>query len=332
MNDTLLPELSPEELKRFKITIDNVELNDIKKELFRSKFFLRNHAAWLNYLFWNLIFKARCLDTFHASGCKTLKAKLYFSCDKIRYKFNRGKQNSILRELGFKDDSEIIIRGNSKAGSVKEKITIAAVVGSPSKESFKKHVQALIYSTRDFAFKETIIFAPENMPNKYSNAYSWVKIKPMDYHGYNEFCIQELHKHIKTEYLLLIQDDGFVLNPGLWTDEFFNYDYIGAASPFKVALKKEFVYNGGFSLRSKKFMELSSHLKEIQTERLEEDRFIFKNHVYFLRNGIKLPPLFTASIFSNAYDNDFCLIKSFGFHGRMNPKTVSLKDSVDIGI
>ena len=45
---------------------------------------------------------------------------------------------------------------------------------------------------------------------------------------------------------MIVQWDGYAVNPEAWTDDFFNYDYIGATWDDGV------VGNGGFSWRSKK--------------------------------------------------------------------------------
>ena len=64
--------------------------------------------------------------------------------------------------------------------------------------------------------------------------------------------LKELGAHIQTDYALVVQWDGFVIDGNAWADEFWNYDYIGArwphvAGPYRVG-------NGGFSLRSKKLL------------------------------------------------------------------------------
>ncbi len=50
---------------------------------------------------------------------------------------------------------------------------------------------------------------------------------------YSRFVIWELDKFVDTPHVLIVQHDGFILNPRAWTDEFLNYDYIGA--PWLVA-------------------------------------------------------------------------------------------------
>ena len=47
-------------------------------------------------------------------------------------------------------------------------------------------------------------------------------IDKMSYQEYNKFCILELTKFVETEYILLIQNDGFISNPDLWDNSFLN--------------------------------------------------------------------------------------------------------------
>ncbi len=89
--------------------------------------------------------------------------------------------------------------------------------------------------------------------------------------GYSKFMLQDLYKFVDTKFCLVIQSDGFVINPNLWTNQFLEYDYIGApwpneisvynASINKIDLAKNRVGNGGFSLRSKRLLEVCSHIK-----------------------------------------------------------------------
>jgi hypothetical protein len=46
--------------------------------------------------------------------------------------------------------------------------------------------------------------------------------------AYSHFIVKELDAYVETEYVLVIQYDGFILNPEAWTDEFLKYDYVGA--------------------------------------------------------------------------------------------------------
>ena len=70
--------------------------------------------------------------------------------------------------------------------------------------------------------------------------------------AYSQFMVKELARYITTDYALVVQWDGFVIDGNMWTNEFWNYDYIGAKWPHVTG---EFrVGNGGFSLRSKRLL------------------------------------------------------------------------------
>lgn len=77
-------------------------------------------------------------------------------------------------------------------------------------------------------------------------------------------CVETLHSRFDTEYVLVIQSDGFPLRQGL--GEFVGtYDYIGAPwgqsswyTNLVFPYPKYCVGNGGFTVRSKRLCELSS--------------------------------------------------------------------------
>jgi hypothetical protein len=99
---------------------------------------------------------------------------------------------------------------------------------------------------------------------------------PLDYQAYSEFVMYSLHNYIDTEYALIVQHDGWALDAKNWNNDWFNYDYIGGPSHAALMPNGEFstlyqwcmdgkdykdaliVQNGGFSLRSKKFLEAPS--------------------------------------------------------------------------
>jgi hypothetical protein len=74
---------------------------------------------------------------------------------------------------------------------------------------------------------------------------------------YNKFVYYELPKYIDTEFILSIQWDGFIINPLAWTDEFLQYDYIGAPWPWN-----QLCGNSGFCLKSQKFLESQKILSQ----------------------------------------------------------------------
>jgi hypothetical protein len=132
-----------------------------------------------------------------------------------------------------------------------------------SSNKVQEAIKVLQYSMRGINFGAVKLIThedPGNLPEgiEFSKCY---EIKSI--HDYNYYCIYNLSKHIDTDYCLLIQPDGFVINPDKWDDDWFNYDYIGA--PWSIAKdayldpwgKGHRVGNGGFSFRSKKTIRRS---------------------------------------------------------------------------
>lgn len=86
--------------------------------------------------------------------------------------------------------------------------------------------------------------------------------------AYSHYLIYDLWRHIESEYALVVQGDGFILNPRHWTNDFLNFDYVGAPWPLSRSSyidpfgRSQRVGNGGFSLRSKRLLQLpkSTHV------------------------------------------------------------------------
>lgn len=146
---------------------------------------------------------------------------------------------------------------------------------------------------------------------------------------YSEFCIRDLAPYVSTDFALIVQHDGFVLNPDSWDDVFLAYDYVGAPwfvkeeywferFKFPEELRNTHVVgNGGFSLRSKKLLETSSRLAArgmFKTYHPEDLALCVYNRKDMEDAGIKFAPREVAERFSieghnHVYD------KQFGFHG-----------------
>ncbi len=145
---------------------------------------------------------------------------------------------------------------------------------------------------------------------------------------FSRFCLGELYKYVNTEYVLLVQYDGFVLNPKSWKNEFLNYDYIGAPwfvsdnfvnnFKFPKELHNTFVVGcGGFSLRSKKFLEISAKLsnEEKLSKKHPEDVVVCVwDRDKFEKEGMRFADADLAKDFSIEGDL-FTYENQFGFHG-----------------
>jgi beta-1,4-mannosyl-glycoprotein beta-1,4-N-acetylglucosaminyltransferase len=132
---------------------------------------------------------------------------------------------------------------------------------------------------------------------------------------YSNFMFRDLNDYIDTAYALIIQWDGFVVNPAAWTDEFLRYDYIGAPWYFRIDDGNMAVGNGGFSLRSKRLLETVQKKLRI-TDNHPEDWFICTMYREVLEyHGIKFAPVelaYTFSVENEIYKG------SFGWHGYLN--------------
>ena len=129
-----------------------------------------------------------------------------------------------------------------------------------------------------------------------SDGYSVIKIKPISStKEYSKFIIRDLHAYVDTKFALIFQHDGFILNPDAWIPEFMNFDYIGA--PWWYTDGKN-VGNGGFSLWSKKLLELvasDAHIKKISPH----DHHICRTYRRYLEGkGIRFAPEYLAQRFS----------------------------------
>lgn len=152
--------------------------------------------------------------------------------------------------------------------------------------------------------------------------------KEMDYKYYSQWLLANLYHYIKTDYCLVVQWDSGIIDPEMWDDSFFEYDYIGA--PWNMRGAPNDVGNGGFSLRSKKFLELSTKI----AGSIPIDEFILGNEDYhaciscynYMSQFVKFPDQSIARNFSVErstghfyFDpNNLDSYKSFGFHGDFN--------------
>lgn len=165
---------------------------------------------------------------------------------------------------------------------------------------------------------------------------------------YAAMCINRLNHFVETDYAMVFQWDGFVINKDLWKDKFLDYDYIGAPWFFPI---ENTVGNGGFSLRSKKFLEVSEKVEytpkectyylDIQRQArpvaAPEDWFLcYHKYEHLKSEGIKFPDMQTAYEFSvehptpkKIYQRNILLsYNSFGFHGDFNTAAMRCLENV----
>ena len=128
---------------------------------------------------------------------------------------------------------------------------------------------------------------------------------------YSEFLLTGLEQYVEGTHVLVIQWDSFVIHPELWSNEYLQYDYIG---PVWSHHPETPVGNGGFSLRSKKLLQVIQQPGFIKKH--PEDYCICADNKDFLeRYAIKIAPVKLAEQF--AVERTLWH-EAFGFHGFFN--------------
>ena len=132
--------------------------------------------------------------------------------------------------------------------------------------------------------------------------------------AYSTYVLKSLGRHVVTSHVLLVQWDGFVVNPAAWSDEFLDCDYLGAKwFWYQDAMR---VGNGGFSLRSKRLLDALADPRI--TLQGAEDETIGRAFRPLLEreHGIRFGSEALADRF--AFEASYPIGKPFGFHGLFN--------------
>ena len=131
---------------------------------------------------------------------------------------------------------------------------------------------------------------------------------------YSRFVLKHLADHVATPHVLLVQWDGYVVNPAAWDDAFLDCDYLGARWFWHT--DGHDVGNGGFSLRS---LRLLQALQDPRIELVEaEDLTIGRTFRDLLEreHGIRFGDAALADRF--AFEAAYPVGTPFGFHGLFN--------------
>jgi hypothetical protein len=172
-------------------------------------------------------------------------------------------------------------------------------------------IKALKYSMREIDFGEAILITHRKPLSLLFSGIRYrhiEKIRDIDAFNYN--IIYRLHEYIKTDYLLLVHYDGFVVNPKMWRDEFLHYDYIGSPWPLPTDDRAYRDIHGNIcrvgnsvSIRSKRLLEYPAKTAipfEANLGLYNEDGFICcKNRHLFEAAGMTFAPLELAVYFGH---------------------------------
>lgn len=142
--------------------------------------------------------------------------------------------------------------------------------------------------------------------------------------SWNKAVIYELPKYVETTHCLFIHDDGYVIHPELWNNEWLDYDFIGAPWPLP---QDSFSYRdedgelvrvgNSVGLRSKKLLDLIATREwKSYYGYYNEDGFVTcHNRKWLESHGCKFSPLEVAVHFSKEHEiPENAGLSTFMFH------------------
>lgn len=197
-------------------------------------------------------------------------------------------------------------------------VTLCAV----SSVRIDETLNALKRSMRGITFARAVFLTDKKITVPHEGI-EIIPIRTLSYEDYSRFMLYELTDYIDTDFVLIVQHDGYVLRPHKWNHTFLSYDYIGApwrsGTFFTTDGVEVRVGNGGFSLRSKQLLELPSKLAipftDAGTGFFNEDGFLCLHHRQTCEtNGIQFAPVAIASLFSRERWCPDSILFPFGFH------------------
>ena len=160
-------------------------------------------------------------------------------------------------------------------------------------------------------FEDAILFSDKPVAGRFRN----VKIEALrSLDDYSLFCLRQMPKLTTSEFVLVVQWDGYVVDPASWKSGFQKWDYIGAPIPSRTGPPT--VGNGGFSLRSRKLLNALPSIPFFPW--LGEDWIIAHVMKSALEEdfGIRFAPVELAQRFS--HELSLPVGPTFGFHGVPN--------------
>jgi hypothetical protein len=159
-----------------------------------------------------------------------------------------------------------------------------------------------------------VLLLSDQRPARLGDGIQWRAIAPLGSRAaYSRFMLHGLADHVETDFVLICQWDGYVVDASAWQDAFLAHDYVGAPWPWHD--DGHDVGNGGFSLRSRRLLHATRALPAGDEA---EDNAICRTHRTVLEtgHGIRFAPRALAAGFS--HERGPQPPACFGFHGLFN--------------
>lgn len=177
-------------------------------------------------------------------------------------------------------------------------------------------LDAMIISMKQVQFGDALLFTCPG--HGLTNVPAGIRVIELDsinsIEAYSRFLLKGMGPYLHTSHMLIVQWDGYVLDPAMWRDAYLDVDYIGAVWPQYDDAHR--VGNGGFSLRSRKLLDAltsddiaPAHPEDVCIART--NRTLLEQHW-----GIRFADEALAREF--AFERDRRTPSSFGFHGLSN--------------
>jgi len=175
--------------------------------------------------------------------------------------------------------------------------------------------RALALSLRQCAYERTQLFTDARDVPELDPRIEIVAIpKISSAVEYSRFVLKDLLRFAETDFVQIVQWDGYVTNGAGWRDAFLDYDYIGARWWFRENGRN--VGNGGFSLRSRRLLEALQD-PEIKATDPEDNAICLDNRELLERRyGIRIAPAAVADAY--AFEGTRPSGREFGFHRLFN--------------
>ena len=99
-------------------------------------------------------------------------------------------------------------------------VELICIDGRTEESWLDASVKALLHSCNDIEFNSVKLISPID-PKKHTGYkhYEMPAINAIE--EYSKFMIKDFYKYIESEFCLLVQWDGFIINPQLWDNDFF---------------------------------------------------------------------------------------------------------------
>lgn len=236
----------------------------------------------------------------------------------------RGFGRGLFRGRKKADYSAVAVLGGRQFRVKLPSVSLVAV----SSVRATRTTYALWRSSRNIKFSD-VVFVSHKRPVWFPRSMRFVQCNQLrSVDDYSRFMLFDLCEVVKTDFVLVVQHDGYVARPDRWSDTYLSFDYIGASWPkgahFTPEGREIRVGNGGFSLRSRRlltmFRELDLPFSDFGTGfRNEDGQICVYNRSVLEKAGIRFAPVAIAQSFS--LESDFPepdSTKPFGFHS--NPR------------